>query len=101
MASALPSNNACCSVCCDNVSFEALSGDATGLVAFENYTALRAYTAYANNQAVIVLGYAAKGDGMGHFFYFDSTTSDADNDASIVRPTNIAIGAAGRWLQYV
>jgi len=48
----------------------------------------------SNIEAVNVLGYYTKGDGGGGLFYWDSTSTEADNGGTIIKATSIT---TGRW----
>jgi len=64
---------------------------------FETISLLKAYNPTplpANNDVVTVLGYYARGDGGGGEFYWDSTSTDADNGGTVIART---AGGTGRW----
>ena len=63
----------------------------TTLTAISN---LKAETVNFEGKAVNVLGYYAKGDGGGGLFYWDATSTQADNGGTIIQATAIA---TGRW----
>lgn len=59
------------------------------------YAALKANTGQVDNEAMIVLGGDAEGDGAGGTFWFDSSSSATADDARIIAPD---VGS-GRWLR--
>lgn len=60
---------------------------------FDNIASLRANTNVSVKEAT-VLGYYSKGDEGGGSFYWDSTSTEADNNGTIIKATSIA---TGRW----
>lgn len=73
------------------------AGDLTG-VGVDTISALRALpgTAYADGQLAEVLGYYVAGDGGGGPFYWDASSTAADDGATVIKPT--AVSGAGRWI---
>jgi pectate lyase-like protein len=51
-------------------------------------------TNIVNNAVAVVLGHSAPYDGGGGLFYWDSASTESDNDATIVQISGVAIG---RW----
>lgn len=65
--------------------------NAINAITFDNIAQLKLNS---NMGRVDVLGYYAKGDGGGGIFYWDSTSTEADNGGTIIQATGIA---TGRW----
>lgn len=65
--------------------------EVVGNTTFDNIAQLRLNS---NIERVNVLGYYTKGDGGGGTFYWDSDSTETDNNGTIIQATNIAIG---RW----
>jgi len=63
---------------------------------FISFTELRAVA--AGMGTVLVSGYAASGDGGGGEFYWDSASTETDNDGTIIKATSIT---TGRWKRLV
>lgn len=72
------------------VSTLSLSGGSTATL-----TTLKAITGQADNESIIMLGYASEGDGGGGIFFYDSASSATSNDITIVTPDS----GSGRWLR--
>ena len=70
-------------------------GGGGGDVVTENYTTLRALAAASDGDIVNVLGYAAQGDGGGGEFVYSASSSDADNNGTVIKPN--AVSGPGRW----
>lgn len=106
MASILPSVDDCCSQCCEVniVDLPSGTGSGVGTNFYDTIPLLRQesrVTVLVDDQPAQVYGYAARGDGGGGFFYFDGTSTAADNDASVIKPDSIAVGDPGRWLRWL
>lgn len=56
---------------------------------------LRLLTGEAD-QSISLLGHTAVGDGGGGDFYWDATSTDADNDGTIIKVTGVT---TGRWIR--
>jgi len=65
--------------------------NAINAITFDNIAQLKLNS---NIGRVDILGYYTKGDGGGGTFYWDSTSTEADNGGTIIQATGIT---AGRW----
>ena len=65
--------------------------NAINAITFDNIAQLRLNS---NIRRVDILGYYTKGDGGGGTFYWDSTSTEADNGGTIIQATSIT---TGRW----
>ena len=61
-------------------------------------TNLKATTPTSATVSIEALGYHIKGDGGGGVFYWDATSTQADNAGTIIAPTNYA---TGRWIRVI
>lgn len=68
-----------------------IAENAINAITFDNIAQLKLSS---NMGRVDVLGYYTKGDGGGGTFYWDSTSTKADNGGTIIQSTGIT---AGRW----
>jgi len=68
--------------------------NAINAITFDNIAQLRLNS---NIGRVDVLGYYTEGDGGGGTFYWDSTSTDADNGGTSIKPTGYSDLVAGRW----
>lgn len=48
---------------------------------------------------ISVQGGAAINDGLGGNFYWNATSTTADNGATVLKPSSLTSGAAGRWIR--
>lgn len=90
---------------CELVSALSSGGISSVIVArltFPSRAALRAFTDYSTtlNGVAFILGADAIGDGGDGAFWFSLTSTDADNGGTILKPDNIAVGNAGRWIRF-
>jgi hypothetical protein len=67
----------------------------TNVQGLNNIADLRAVTSPTNEQKMYVMGYYAPGDGGGGLFYYESASTEADNNGTIIKPTSVT--GAGRW----
>lgn len=79
--------------------YSQMTGGGAALGSVANYTDLRAYGVHNDNDVMVVLGYAAEGDGGGGTFWFDAASTVADDDGTVIRPNDIAAGDPGRWIR--
>lgn len=70
---------------------QAIGENAINAITFDNIAQLKLNS---NIGRVDVLGYYTKGDGGGGIFYWDATSTEADNGGTIIQATGIA---TGRW----
>ncbi len=66
----------------------------TGVAGVE---ALRAITSHIHTQLAYLLYIVSSGDGGQGQFYYDATSTDADDDSSVIKPNNVDSGDPGRW----
>lgn len=71
-------------------------------ISLPSYAKLRSYTLYQDDTVVFVLGGDTRSDGGEGIFYFDTSSTDTDDDATILRPSGVSVSNAGRWkrMQY-
>lgn len=69
--------------------------NAINAITFDNIAQLKLNS---NMGRVDVLGYYAKGDGGGGIFYWDSTSTEADNGGTIIQATGVT---TGRWKRVI
>ena len=70
---------------------QAIGKNAINAITFDNIAQLKLNS---NMGRVDVLGYYTKGDGGGGTFYWDATSTEADNGGTIIQATGIT---TGRW----
>lgn len=70
---------------------QSIGENAISAITFDNIAQLKLNS---NMRRVDVLGYYTKGDGGGGLFYWDSTSTEADNGGTIIQATGIT---TGRW----
>jgi hypothetical protein len=63
-----------------------------------NIAALKLLLAAKENQSINLLGYYNPGDGGGGLFYWDSASTDADNNATVIQVSGIT---TGRWKRLI
>ncbi len=68
-----------------------IAENAINAITFDNIAQLKLHSSIGR---VDVLGYYTKGDGGGGTFYWDSTSTEADNGGTIIQATGIT---TGRW----
>ena len=61
---------------------------------------LRAYpvTGLADGINIIVDGNLSAGDGAGSYYVWSATSLAVDDNSTVIKPTSILVGSAGRWL---
>jgi hypothetical protein len=64
----------------------------------DNIAALKLLSAAKENQSINLLGYYNPGDGGGGLFYWDSASTDADNNATVIQVSGIT---TGRWKRLI
>jgi hypothetical protein len=75
------------------VRFNAYLGDAVVLDFTDTITTLKALSPSVNS-SVHVLGHYTVGDGGGGMFYWDATSTDTDNESTIIQASSVT---TGRW----
>lgn len=71
----------------------------SAIVSFNSIADMRASSlTFFNNQTVKVLGYYTPGDGGGGIFYWDTASTETDDNGSIIKVTSIA---TGRWKRFI
>lgn len=75
--------------------------DGGGSIVFVNYDEARAYKYFVADMIVFILGADTRSDGGEGVFYFNSTSTDADDGGTVLRPDNIAVGDPGRLIRMV
>lgn len=65
-----------------------------GLPGVDNIAALKSFSLPSNHMGISVKGYYVPGDGGQGDFYWDASSSDADNSGTIIA---LNIGGIGRW----
>lgn len=79
----------------DGFPIDNIESDFLSFSVYETIAALRAATfTPAANQVVTVLGYYSANDGGGGQFYWDSTSTETDDNGTIIKVTSIT---TGRW----
>lgn len=68
---------------------------------FVNYDEARAYKYFVADQVVFILGADTRSDGGEGVFYFNATSTTADDGGTVLRPDNIAVGDAGRLVRMI
>lgn len=63
----------------------------------ESIAALRNYTPTAPNERCDVLGYEIPGDGGDGAFFWDPSSSAADDQGTVIKPSGISPSNPGRW----
>ena len=67
---------------------------AFGVSSISDLRELATSSSFENESVIIVKGYYAAGDGGGGDFYWDETSSETDNNGTIIKVTSIV---TGRW----
>ena len=75
----------------------ALAGTTVNWV--DKLASLRAMTHATSAPVVVVEGYGSAGDGGGGIFLWNSASTLADNDGTIIRPNDVVATSAGRWIR--
>lgn len=75
--------------------------DDGGSIVFVNYASARAYKHFVADMLVAILGATVRSDGGEGMFYFNATSTTADDGATVLRPTNIAAASAGRLIRMI
>lgn len=81
--------------------FPAAAQTSSSVLAFESVADLRAYSTSAFGSTApeaLTGGYYAAGDGGGNRFVWSGSSTAADNDGSIIKPSAIGSTSPGRWL---
>lgn len=68
---------------------------------FINYAAAGAFTGFVADRVYPILGATVRSDGGEGFFYFNATSTTADDGGTVLRPDNIAVGDPGRLIRMV
>lgn len=99
MAAAISSPIECCTTCdcTDTETTQSLLAAIVANLSFANYSAVRSYTGFLANQGAFVAGRVSALDGGEGVFIFISTSTTADNDGSVLKPSSVAVADAGRW----
>lgn len=66
---------------------------------YRGRAALRARTEHVADQVAYLLYLVTSGDGQGGWFYFNSTSTTADDGVDVLRPDDVASGSPGRWIR--
>jgi hypothetical protein len=77
------------------------NGDALFVNVFVNYAAARAFAAFAADTVYSILGAVTRSDGGEGLFYYNATSTAADNGGTVLRPNNIAAGSPGRLIRLI
>lgn len=56
------------------------------------------YSTISNNRVIAAIGISAPWDAPVEFWTFDSTSMAVDNGLTVIKPTDIPVGSAGRFL---
>ncbi len=75
------------------------AGGSSDLNFIEDIAALRLFEPETSTAQVYLEGYYAEGDGGGGHFYWDSTSTIADNGGTVIKPTSVSVISQGRWLR--
>jgi len=67
---------------------------------FQNTLALRANTIYIDSKVYAILGDVTRGDGSARLYFYDSTSLNVDDGASVLKPDAINVVDPGRYLQF-
>lgn len=101
MASALPTPSCSSSSSSDSSCSCATVTDVLDDYTFDTIADLRAYSGYADNIAVDVLGQFIAWDGQGGRYIFQSDSTDSDDGITRIRPSDIIPPTPGRWHKHV
>jgi hypothetical protein len=80
--------------------FTQVMGTSDPVLSFQSVAALRAYNTSAFATTIpqaMTCGYWAAGDGGANQFYWAGSSTDPDNDGTIIKPDTIPAGLPGRW----
>lgn len=103
MAQAIPNPTDCCTTCdcTDTQTAQSLTGAIVANFSFANYAAARAFSAFVADMVVGILGATVRSDGGEGMFYYNATSTTADDGATVLRPNNIAVASAGRLIRMI
>jgi len=97
MAALLPNPVDCCTPCSSG--FPVVITAMTGFIVASTFAELRTYPSLATNRFAVCMGGITEGDGLEGFFRWDATGTAADNDISIIRPSDFV--SAGEWVKFL
>lgn len=105
MASTLPNILDCCDDSCDTCEAVDIVGPSAETVidSLSVYTIadLRAVATRYSRQFIVVQGGLTPGDGLGGIYVWDANSTAADNDSSVIRPSDVLSSSPGRFIKLI